>query len=122
MSEKNTKRRTIRLSTFVDNELVAIAEKNKINVNKLISEIILYHIDELGKVNNVANVSTILNKLETLENDMEYFKQKYHWINALLKQIFVNEGYRKNNDLSDPIYQEFVNKKFKNKYGSKDDS
>ena len=122
MSEKNTKRRTIRLSNFVDNELVAIAEKNNVNVNKLISEIILYHIDELGKVNNVANVSTILNKLDLLEKDMEFFKQKYYWINALLKQMFVNEGYRKNNDSSDPMYQEFVNKIFKNRYGSKDDS
>lgn len=118
MSEEKTKRRTIRLSHFVDNELIAIAEKNNINVNKLISEIIMYHIDELDKVNNVGNVATILKKLESLENDMEYFKKKYHWINSLLKQIFVNEGYRVNRDLSDPIYQEFVTKRYKEKYDS----
>ena len=90
-----------------------------ITVNKLVAELIMYHINELDKVNNVSNVSTILNKLELLQNDMDDFKKKYHWLNALTKQIFVNNGFRMNRDLSDPIYQEFVNKRYKDKYETK---
>ncbi len=120
MTDERFKRRTIRLSPFVDSELVAIAEKNNITVNKLVSELIAYHINELDKVNNVGNVATILNKLESLQNDMDDFKKKYHWLNALTKQIFVNSGFRLNRDLKDdPIFNEFVNTRYKEKYETK---
>lgn len=120
MTDERYKRRTIRLSPFVDSELVAIAEKNNITVNKLVSELIAYHINELDKVNNVGNVATILNKLESLQNDMDDFKKKYHWMNALIKQIFVNSGFRLNRNLKDdPIFNEFVNTRYKEKYETK---
>lgn len=120
MTDERYKRRTIRLSPFVDSELVAIAEKNNITVNKLVSELIAYHINELDKVNNVGNVTTILNKLESLQNDMDDFKKKYHWMNALIKQIFVNSGFRLNRNLKDdPIFNEFVNTRYKEKYETK---
>lgn len=120
MTNERLKRRTIRLSPFVDSELVAIAEKNNITVNKLVSELIMYHINELDKVNNISNVATILEKLETLQNDMEDFKKKYHWLNALVKQIFVNSGFRLNRNLKDDqVFNEFVNSRYKEKYETK---
>lgn len=120
MTDERYKRRTIRLSPFVDSELVAIAKKNNITVNKLVSELIAYHINELDKVNNIGNVATILNKLESLQNDMDDFKKKYHWMNALIKQIFVNSGFRLNRNLKDdPIFNEFVNTRYKEKYETK---
>lgn len=111
------KRRTIRLSPFVDNELFAIANKNNISVNKLVSDIIMYHINELDRVNNVSNVTTILNNLENLQNSVNDLQRKYNWLNALTKQIFLNSGFARNRDeREDNTFQDFINKKYKNKY------
>ena len=70
MIDEKYKRRTIRLSPFVDKELLAVANKNNISANKLVSEIIMYYINELDRVNNVSNVATILNSLENLQNNV----------------------------------------------------
>lgn len=120
MTNEKLKRRTIRLPHFVDNELLVVAEKNNITVNKLVADIISYHINELDRIDNVNNVSAILDKLETIQNDMEDFKKKYHWLNALVKQIFVNSGFRMNRNLKeDPVFNEFVNSNHKEKYETK---
>ena len=120
MINEKMKRRTIRLSPFVDNELMAIATKNKMTVNKLISEIIMYHIDELDKVNNVNNVATILNNIENLQKDINDLQKKYNWLNALTKQIFVNSGFVRNRDInSDQVFNDFVSNRFKEKYETK---
>lgn len=117
MIDERFKRRTIRLSPFVDNELLAIANKNNISVNKLVSEIIMYHINELDRVNNVSNVSTILNSLENLQKNLNDLQKKCNWLNTLTKQIFINSGFARNRDeREDSIFQDFVDKKYRNKY------
>ena len=75
MENEFCKRRTIRLTPIIDNELIRIASKNKMSVNKLIAEIILYHISELDKVNNVNNVATILNDLDFLKKEVKFTKK-----------------------------------------------
>ena len=120
MTNNNYKKRTIRLSPIIDSELSIIAEKNNISVNKLITELIMYHINELDKVNNKSDLSMLLEKLEKLQSDMEDFKKKYHWLNALVKQIFVNSGFRLNRNLKDDqVFNEFVNSRYKEKYETK---
>lgn len=115
--DERYKRRTIRLSPFVDNELIAIAKKNNITVNKLVSEIIMYHINELDKINNVSNVSVILNNLDNIQNDINELNKRYNWLNSLTKQIFINSGFAKNREASEDFaYNEFVNKRSKDKY------
>ena len=117
MSNERLKRRTIRLSPFVDNELNEIAKKNNITVNKLVSELIKYHIEELDKVNNISNVATILNSLENMNKQINEIQKKCNWLDTLTKQIFLNSGFARNRNTSDdPIYNEFVNKYYKGKY------
>ena len=117
MIDERFKRRTIRLSPFVDDELLAIANKNNISVNKLVSEIIMYHINELDRVNNVSNVATILNSLENLQSNINDLQKKCNWLNTLTKQIFINSGFARNRDERvDSTFQDFVDKKYKNKY------
>lgn len=117
MIDERFKRRTIRLSPFVDNELLAIANKNNISVNKLVSEIIMYHISELDRVNNVSNVATILNSLENLQKNLNDLQKKCNWLNTLTKQIFINSGFARNRDeREDSTFQDFVDKKYRNKY------
>lgn len=117
MIDERYKRRTIRLSPFVDEELLAIANKNNISVNKLVSEIIMYHINELDRINNVSNVATILNSLENLQNNINDLQKKCNWLNTLTKQIFINSGFARNRDeREDSTFQDFVDKKYKNKY------
>ncbi len=117
MIDERFKRRTIRLSPFVDDELLAIANKNNISVNKLVSEIIMYHINELDRVNNVSNVATILNSLENLQSNINDLQKKCNWLNTLTKQIFINSGFARNRDeREDSTFQDFVDKKYKNKY------
>ena len=72
MNEEKIRRRTIRLSPFVDEELNEIAKKNKMSVNKLIGELVVYHINELDKINNVSNVAVILNNLDNLQKENRY--------------------------------------------------
>ena len=120
MIDERYRRRTIRLSPFVDEELIAIANKNNISVNKLVSEIIIYHINELDKVNNVSNVATILNNLEVIQNNINDLQKKYNWLNALTKQIFINSGFARNRDAKDDTtFNDFVNNRYKNKYETK---
>lgn len=117
MSDERLKRRTIRLSPFVDNELNEIAKKNNITVNKLVSELIKYHIEELDKVNNINNVATILNSLENIDKRINEIQKRCNWLDTLTKQIFLNSGFARNRNTSDdPIYNEFVNKYYKGKY------
>ena len=120
MIDERYRRRTIRLSPFVDEELIAIANKNNISVNKLVSEIIIYHINELDKVNNVSNVATILNNLEVIQNNINDLQKKYNWLNALTKQIFINSGFARNRESKDDTtFNDFVNNRYKNKYETK---
>lgn len=120
MISEKYKRRTIRLEPFVDNELGIIADKNAITVNKLVSNIILEHITELDKINNVNNVETILKKLEDLESNINDLQKKCNWLNILTKQIFINSGFAKNRkEEEDNIYKEFVNKRYDDKYEKK---
>lgn len=120
MIDERYRRRTIRLSPFVDEELIAIANKNNISVNKLVSEIIIYHINELDKVNNVSNVGTILNNLEVIQNNINDLQKKYNWLNALTKQIFINSGFARNREAKDDTtFNDFVNNRYKNKYETK---
>lgn len=120
MIDERYRRRTIRLSPFVDEELIAIANKNNISVNKLVSEIIIYHINELDKVNNVSNVATILNNLEVIQNNINDLQKKYNWLNALTKQIFINSGFARNREAKDDTtFNDFVNNRYKNKYETK---
>ena len=119
MNEK-LKRRTIRLSHLLDSELNIIAKKNKVTVNKLISELIKYHINELDSVDETNNISLILKKVEILQKDINDLQKKYNWLNALTKQIFANSGFAKNRDInSDPTFNDFVNNKYKDKYETK---
>ena len=76
MNEEKIRRRTIRLSPFVDEELNEIAKKNKMSVNKLIGELVVYHINELDKINNVSNVAVILNNLDNLQKEVVDKKKK----------------------------------------------
>ena len=69
MTIEKFKRRTIRLSPIIDKELEIIAKKNHITVNKLVSELITYNINDLDKVYNTITISNILELL---------------WINLLL--------------------------------------
>lgn len=120
MIDERYRRRTIRLSPFVDEELIAIANKNNISVNKLVSEIIIYHINELDKVNNVSNVATILNNLEVIQSNINDLQKKYNWLNALTKQIFINSGFARNREAKDDTtFNDFVNNRYKNKYETK---
>jgi len=120
MIDERYRRRTIRLSPFVDEELIAIANKNNISVNKLVSEIIIYHINELDKVNNVSNVATILNNLEVIQNNINDLQKKYNWLNALTKQIFINSGFARNREAKDDTtFNDFVSNRYKNKYETK---
>lgn len=120
MIDERYRRRTIRLSPFVDEELIAIANKNNMSVNKLVSEIIIYHINELDKVNNVSNVATILNNLEVIQNNINDLQKKYNWLNALTKQIFINSGFARNREAKDDTtFNDFVNNRYKNKYETK---
>ena len=117
MIDEKYKRRTIRLSPFVDKELLAVANKNNISANKLVSEIIMYYINELDRLNNVSNVATILNSLENLQNNVNDLQKKYNWLNTLTKQIFINSGFARNRDeKEDAAFQDFLDKKYKNKY------
>ena len=100
-----------------------IASKNKMSVNKLIAEIILYHISELDKVNNVNNVATILNDLDFLKKEVESLQKKSNWSNAIIKQIFINSGFAKNrNEKEDSVFNEFIKSKYKEKYMTDYDS
>ena len=76
MNEK-LKRRTIRLSPLLDSELNIIAKKNKVTVNKLISELIKYHINELDSVDETNNISLILKKVEILQKDINDLQKKH---------------------------------------------
>ena len=87
MTSEKFKRRTIRLEPFVDNELGIIANKNAITINKLVSNIILEHITELDKINNVSNIETILKKLEDLESNINNLQKKCNWLNLIINQI-----------------------------------
>lgn len=120
MTSEKFKRRTIRLEPFVDNELGIIANKNAITINKLVSNIILEHITELDKINNVSNIETILKKLEDLESNINNLQKKCNWLNLIIKQIFINSGFAKNRkEEEDNIYKEFVNKRYDDKYDKK---
>lgn len=117
MKSEKYKRRTIRLTPFVDNELSIIANKNKVTVNKLVADIIMVHIAELDKISNENNVATILKNLENIDNNINDLQKKYNWLNSLTKQIFINSGFAKNRDADeDSTYKEFVNERYKNKY------
>lgn len=111
MSETTYRRRTIRLSPFIDEELKIIAHKNNMTVNSLVAEIIKYHINDLDKINNINNVSTIINNLDNIDKKIEDLQKKYNWLNSLTKQIFVNSGFAKNRKLNDDTaFQDFLNK------------
>jgi len=115
MTNDKYKRRTIRLTPFVDNELSIIA--NKITVNKLVADIIMVHIAELDKITNQNNVTTILKSLENIDNNINDLQKKCNWLNSLTKQIFINSGFAKNRDANeDSTYKEFVNKRYNSKY------
>ena len=123
MSEEKIRRRTIRLSPFVDEELNAIAKKNKMSVNKLIGELVVYHINELDKINNVSNVAVILNNLDNLQKEVVDLQKKCNWLNILVRQIFVNSGFARNQNFKeDEVYQNFVRNYYNERYEKKFDS
>ncbi len=123
MNEEKIRRRTIRLSPFVDEELNEIAKKNKMSVNKLIGELIVYHINELDKINNVSNVAVILNNLDNLQKEVVDLQKKCNWLNILVRQIFVNSGFARNQNFKeDEVYQNFVRNYYNERYEKKFDS
>ena len=120
MQSEKLKRRTIRLSPILDNELNMIAEKNKVTVNKLIADLIKYYINDLDKTDSANNILLILKNLENLQNDVNDLQKKYAWLNSLTKQIFVNSGFVRNRDIdTDQVYNDFVKNRYKNKYETK---
>lgn len=123
MNEEKIRRRTIRLSPFVDEELNEIAKKNKMSVNKLIGELVVYHINELDKINNVSNVAVILNNLDNLQKEVVDLQKKCNWLNILVRQIFVNSGFARNQNFKeDEVYQNFVRNYYNERYEKKFDS
>ena len=123
MNEEKIRRRTIRLSPFVDEELNEIAKKNKMSVNKLIGELVVYHINELDKINNVSNVVVILNNLDNLQKEVVDLQKKCNWLNILVRQIFVNSGFARNQNFKeDEVYQNFVRNYYNERYEKKFDS
>ena len=123
MNEERIRRRRIRLSLFVDEELNEIAKKNKMSVNKLIGELIVYHINELDKINNVSNVAVILNNLDNLQKEVVDLQKKCNWLNILVRQIFVNSGFARNQNFKeDEVYQNFVRNYYNERYEKKFDS
>ena len=115
-----TKRRTIRLSSILDNELNAIAKKNKISVNKLIADFIKYNINNIEKANAENDLYSINENIKIIKKEIEDLQKKYYWLNALTKQIFANSGFVRNRDInSDPTFNDFVNNRFKEKYDTK---
>ena len=123
MNEEKIWRRTIRLSPFVDEELNEIAKKNKMSVNKLIGELVVYHINELDKINNVSNVAVILNNLDNLQKEVVDLQKKCNWLNILVRQIFVNSGFARNQNFKeDEVYQNFVRNYYNERYEKKFDS
>ena len=123
MNEEKIRRRTIRLSPFVDEEINEIAKKNKMSVNKLIGELIVYHINELDKINNVSNVAVILNNLDNLQKEVVDLQKKCNWLNILVRQIFVNSGFARNQNFKeDEVYQNFVRNYYNERYEKKFDS
>ena len=123
MNEEKIRRRTIRLSPFVDEELNEIAKKNKMSVNKLVGELVVYHINEIDKINNVSNVAVILNNLDNLQKEVVDLQKKCNWLNILVRQIFVNSGFARNQNFKeDEVYQNFVRNYYNERYEKKFDS
>ena len=114
------KRRTIRLSPMIDNELEILAKKNHTSVNQLVVELIKYNINQVDKVDETINLSKIIELLELTNKNIEDLQRKCNWLNDLTKQIFVNSGFVKNgNAKNDQVYIDFVNNWYKNKYEEK---
>ena len=123
MNEEKIRRRTIRLSPLVDEKLNEIDKKNKMSLNKLIGELVVYHINELDKINNVSNVAVILNNLDNLQKEVVDLQKKCNWLNILVRQIFVNSGFARNQNFKeDEVYQNFVRNYYNERYEKKFDS
>ena len=100
-----------------------IAKKNKMSVNKLIGELGVYHINELDKINNVSNVAVILNNLDNLQKEVVDLQKKCNWLNTLVRHIFVNSGFARNQNFKeDEVYQNFVRNYYNERYEKKFDS
>lgn len=104
---------TFRLSETNSNALKYTAKKNHITVNKLVNEIISYHMSDLEKINNKDNINQIMNKLEQLEKSLIDLQKNNIFQKELLKQLFINSGFPKNRDSKeDKVYQEFIKQKY----------
>lgn len=120
MTSEKFKRRTIRLSPIIDKELEIIAKKNHITVNKLVSELITYNINDLDKVDNTITISNILELLQTINNNIKDLQKNSYWLSELSKQIFVNSGFVKNLDIkNDKAFNDFISNRYKEKYEEK---
>ena len=114
MTSEKFKRRTIRLSPIIDKELEIIAKKTHITVNKLVSELINYNINDLDRVDNTITISYILELLQTINNNINDLQKKSYWLSELSKQMFVNSGFVKNLDIkNDKVFNDFINNRYK---------
>lgn len=114
MNEEKNVRQTIRISPTLYDKLNVLAKENDMSVNKLIVSILNYYIDTFNVKQANNNFIEILNSVKEIDKKIDKIDSKFNNQLDLSKQIFLNNGFRKNRtEKEDEIYQEYISMKFK---------
>lgn len=106
---------TLRVKDDLWQEIVFVAEKNNVSINKLINDILKYYIDKYES--RILNDEDIVEfKINKLEEQLNYLKGKNYYITRLLEQLFVNSGFASNIKVSENKLLNDFQKSIKDKY------